>query len=380
MMQRKQRIISAVVFIIVILLVPLIFIISKEKSFSESENRSLAKKPELSLSALFDKSYMSDMDSYLSDQFPGRMAWVKTKMAIDRVTGREVINDIYLGDNMLIEKLPEPDYTEVNSSVQAVNQFAEHYKTKVSFLLAPTSAGIYTDRLPGCAPQLNQREFIEETVKNLDDSISVIDIYDTMLSEKENYIYYRTDHHWTSYGAYCAYRQASSQLGFSPVDYDKFDIEHASSDFHGTFYNKCFYNGVDEDIIDIYSYENGSHVTEVKMNDGTAESVSDSIYFRDYLDGNDKYCVFLGENRAYTNIRTDSLNKKKILVIKDSYANSFVPFLVNHYSEIAVVDLRYVKTSLSEYVNPDDYDQTLFLYNASTFSTEKNIKMAGFFQ
>ena len=114
-------------------------------------------------------------------------------------------------------------------------------------------------------------------------------------------------------------------------------------------------------------------------NDGISETHYDSIYFMDYLGKKDKYCVFMGENRAYTNIKTNADNGKKLLVIKDSYANSFIPFLTQHYSEIAVIDLRYVKTSIRDFVDPDDYEQTLFLYNASTFAEDKNIKIAGFF-
>ncbi len=380
-MKRKQRIISAIVFMVFIFAMPIIFIFSDKNSFSKEENRPLAKKPELSFSALEDKNYMADIDRYLSDNFPNRISWVKSKKTFDRILGKTIINGIYISDDMLIEKLPTPDYEEVYKSVDAINRFAEHYsKTKVSFMLAPTSAGIYPDRLPSSAPQLNQREFISETTSRLSSNVSGIDIYDTMMSERENYIYYRTDHHWTTYGAYCAYKHASTNLGYKAVELDKFGIEHVSSDFTGTFYNKCFYDGVDKDIIDIYTFPNGNNITSVTTNDGTGEKSVDGIYFREYLDGGDKYCVFLGNNQAYMNIKTDSLNKKKILVIKDSYANSFIPFLVNHYSEIAVIDLRYVNTSIKKYVDPNKFNHTLFLYNATTFSEDTNVKMAGFFE
>lgn len=381
MIKKKQKIISAVIFLCIIFLMPIIFIFSGKKDVLESENRKPAKKPDLTFASVMDKSYMSKIDGYLSDNFPGRVNWVKTKLTIDRMLGKSIINNIYIGDKMLMEKLPEPNYDEVQKSIDAINKFAEHYgNTKVSFMLAPTSAGIYPDKLPASAPQLNQRDFIYESTSRLSANVSFIDIYDTMVNERDKYIYYRTDHHWTSYGAYCAYKHASTNLGYKAVELDKFDVEHASSDFTGTFYNKCFYDGVDKDIIDIYTFPNGNNVTSVTMNDGIKEETSDSIYFREYLEGGDKYCVFLGKNKAYMNIKTDALNNKKILVIKDSYANSFIPFLVNHYSEIAVLDLRYVKTSIKEYVDPDKYDQTLFLYNASTFSQDSNIKMAGFFQ
>ena len=363
---------------IIIITAPIVFIFSKKSIFSAEENRPLAKLPELSISSITDKRFMNDMSRYLSDNFPGRISWVKGKMLIDRLTGKSVINDIYLGDNMLIEKLKTPDYSEVARSIQAIRDYASRYHTKTYFMLAPTSAGIYTDKLPGSAPQLDQKEFIDDTVSNMSSDVEVINVYNELEAAKDEYIYYRTDHHWTSLGAYYAYRKAASQLGFAPVDLDRFNVETVSKDFGGTFYRKCFYDGAGMDNIDIYTYPEGSKVVEVMLNDGKDIKIDNDIYFYDYLNGSDKYCVFLGDNRAYTAIRTNNNNRKRILVIKDSYANSFVPFLINHYEQIDVIDLRYVKNSIKDYIDPNQYDQTLFLYNASTFAEDKNVKTAGF--
>lgn len=378
-MSSKQKILSAILFAAIIVVMPVIFIFSKKSSYSAQENRMLSKLPKLNVSAVSDKSYMHDLEKYLSDHFPERIKWVQAKMSLDRFTGKDLINGIYINDSMLIEKLHEPDYDEVKKSVQAINNFAEHYKTDVFAMIAPTSAGIYQDMLPEFAPQLDQRKFISESCENFSENVNVIDIFNTMICEKDNYIYYRNDHHWTSYGAYCAYKTSIRQLGDIAVEPDRFDIEHVSSNFKGTFYSKCLYDKTAADVIDIFSCKNGAEITDVICNDGVSETHYDSIYFMDYLGKKDKYCVFMGENRAYTNIKTNADNGKKLLVIKDSYANSFIPFLTQHYSEIAVIDLRYVKTSIRDFVNPDDYEQTLFLYNASTFAEDKNIKIAGFF-
>lgn len=378
-MSSKQKILSAILFVAIIIIVPVIFIFSKKSSYSAEENRMLSKMPKLSASTVSDKSYMYDLEKYLSDHFPDRLKWVQVKMSLDKFTGKDIINGVYITDGMLIEKLHEPDYEEVKKSVQAINAFAEYYQTDVFAMIAPTSAGIYQDKLPEFAPQLDQRKFISETCENFSENVNVIDIFDTMVYEKDNYIYYRNDHHWTSYGAYCAYRKAIELLGQKPVPIEEFYISHSSSDFRGTFYSKCLYNKTEADIIDIFNCINGAEVTDVVCNDGVSETYYNSIYFMDNLDKKDKYCVFMGENRAYTNIKTNANNGKKLLVIKDSYANSFIPFLTQHYSEIAVIDLRYVKTSIRDFVDPDDYEQTLFLYNASTFAEDKNIKIAGFF-
>lgn len=378
-MSSKQKILSAILFAAIIVVMPVIFIFSKKSSYSAQENRMLSKLPKLNVSAVSDKSYMHDLEKYLSDHFPERIKWVQAKMSLDRFTGKDLINGIYINDSMLIEKLHEPDYDEVKKSVQAINNFAEHYKTDVFAMIVPTSAGIYQDMLPEFAPQLDQRKFISESCENFSENVNVIDIFNTMICEKDNYIYYRNDHHWTSYGAYCAYKTSIRQLGDIAVESDRFDIEHVSSNFKGTFYSKCLYDKTAADVIDIFSCKNGAEITDVICNDGVSETHYDSIYFMDYLGKKDKYCVFMGENRAYTNIKTNADNGKKLLVIKDSYANSFIPFLTQHYSEIAVIDLRYVKTSIRDFADPDDYDQTLFLYNASTFAEDKNIKIAGFF-
>lgn len=378
-MSSKQKILSAILFAAIIVVMPVIFIFSKKSSYSAQENRMLSKLPKLNVSAVSDKSYMHDLEKYLSDHFPERIKWVQAKMSLDRFTGKDLINGIYITDSMLIEKLHEPDYDEVKKSVQAINTFSEHYQTDVFAMLVPTSAGIYQDMLPEFAPQLDQRKFISESCENFSENVNVIDIFDTMVCEKDNYIYYRNDHHWTSYGAYCAYRKAIELLGQKPVPIEEFYISHSSSDFRGTFYSKCLYDKTAADVIDIFNCKNGAEITDVICNDGVSETHYDSIYFMDYLGKKDKYCVFMGENRAYTNIKTNADNGKKLLVIKDSYANSFIPFLTQHYSEIAVIDLRYVKTSIRDFVDPDDYEQTLFLYNASTFAEDKNIKIAGFF-
>lgn len=377
-MEKKRKTVTAVLFALIIVILPIIFMFSHKSDFSADENRMLAKKPKLSTETIADKSFMKDLEKYLSDHFPERIEWVEGKMAIDRFSGKDIINNIYITDDMLIEKIKNPDYRNIDDSVDAINKFSQMYDTDVFALIAPTSAGIYRDRLPKNAPQYDQRKIIDYIYNRLSDNVTDIDIYDTMMSEKENYIYYRNDHHWTSYGAYCAYTQAIEQLGMSAVPLDDFQTEQVADDFRGTFYSKCLYKKIPADTIDIYTQKNGIDVTNVLMNDGAGESHTDSIYFRDFLSGKDKYCVFLGSNRAFTDIKTNAGNGKKILVIKDSYANSFVPFLTQNYSEIAVIDLRYVKTSVTDFVNPDEFDQTLFLYNASTFAEDKNVKIAGF--
>jgi hypothetical protein len=199
-----------------------------------------------------------------------------------------------------------------------------------------------------------------------------------MSSVKDEYIYYRNDHHWTSYGAYNAYKTAIQKLGFSPLTYNKFNIEHCSYDFKGTLYSKTLYNKIDPDVIDIYSYPNGSSVKSVTVNDGMEEKVYDTMYFRENLNKKDKYLVYLGQNQPLINIKTSVKNNKKLLVIKDSYANSFIPFLTQHYSEITVLDLRFIRTSYKNIVDMKQYNQALILYNAGSLENDDTLKVLSF--
>lgn len=371
----KQYLKSAVLFLALIFAMPVILIFSKKSDFSETENRVLETFPEFSVDAVADKSYMNGIETFLADHFPARVSWVRAKMNLEATVGRELINGVYLTDERLYEKLSEPDYEEMEKSVNAINKFAETYDTEVYAMIAPTSSGIYEDMLQPYLPQLDQKSVIADICSSFSTNVKQIDVYSALYSSRDEYLYYRTDHHWTSKGAFTAYKAAARRMGIQA--YTDYEPETVSEDFLGTYYSKCLYDGVKPDTIDIYRQKNHLTATHVVMNDGLTEETADDIYFTGFLDTSDKYCVFLGYNRAVTTIQTNVETNNTLLIVKDSYANSIVPFFVQNYSKITVIDPRYLKTALTDYINPDDYRQTLFLYNASTFSTDKNVKNIG---
>ncbi|HAS78186.1 MAG TPA: hypothetical protein DCS38_00285, partial [Ruminococcus sp.] len=367
--------VSAVVFLAILIILPLATLFSHKEYFSETENRKLAEFPKFSMKTIMDKSFMNGFETYISDHFINRLGWIETKTGIELALGKKELNGIYIADERLMEKLPAIDYSAIDKSVDAINKFSENNSSvPVYCLLAPTSAGIYMDELPKNAPQEDQKALIDYVYGNLNDNITTIDVYNILYTMKDEYIYYRNDHHWTSLGAYYAYNATIQKLGFSPIVYDKYDIEHASDSFKGTFYSTSLYDKVKADTIDIYRYDEGANVTDYIVNDGKSETEYDSIYFRDYLTQKDKYSTYLGPNQPLVTIKTDVHNDKKLLVIKDSYAHCFAPFLTQHYSEITLIDLRYIGVSAEDVVNISDYSQVLVLYNASTFSTDDNVK------
>lgn len=375
-MRLKQLKISALIFIILLIVLPIATAFSKKETKSDMENRTLATFPKFSIQSVRDKSFMNGFESYISDHFIGRIKWIELKVDTELLIGKKEINNIYITDNMLIEKLQEPNYPEINKSVDAINNLAERFKNPEYYVLvAPTSAGIYLDKLPNDAPQVQQKEAVIDYIYgSLSDNITSIDVYSNLYASKDEYIYYRNDHHWTSLGAYYTYNTAIQKLGFTPISYSKFNIEHVSDDFKGTFYSKSLYNGIKADTIDIYTMDKSKGIQSMVVNDGTSETTFDTLYDRSYLDTKDKYGTFLSENNPIVTVKTNIQNDKKILIIKDSYANSVVPFLAEHYSEITILDLRYIGITSENIVNINDYNQVLFLYNASTIAQDENLK------
>ncbi len=372
-MKNIKNKITAVMFMAVLILLSVTTLFSKKESFSELENRTLQKTPQFSFDDWFKRKYMDEFEAWVSDHFTGRAKWIVMKINAELLSGKKEINGIYITDERLIEKTPEPDYEMIDKSVEAINTLAGRTDTPVYVMIAPTSAGVYTDSIPKNAPQLDQHSIIDYIYRNLAPGVSSIDVYDILNATKEDYIYYRNDHHWTSLGAYYAYSTAISKLGFSSVPFSRYDIEHASSEFLGTYYSKTLYDGLQPDTIDIYTSKDGSSVVSCTVTNAVEKKEYDSIYFRDFLDVKDKYSIYLGQNQSCIKIKTNLQSDRKILIFKDSYANSFVPFLTQHYNEITVLDMRYIN-NFRDYANPEDYTHILFLYNSTTFSSDDNIR------
>ena len=377
-MNNKQNKLSAILFMAVLLVFPVLTLISEKEVFSATENRNLASFPKISIESIKDKSFMDGLEKYLSDHFIGRTEWVEAKVKTEVLIGKEEINGVYITNDMLIQKLNTPDYDKVNKAMEAINKFAADNKANIYVMFAPTAGGIYSGELPKNAPVFNQKAFIEYMYNKLNSNVTTIDVYNSLYAVRDEYIYYRNDHHWTSYGAYCGYKTAIKKLGFSEISYNKYHIEHASNSFKGTLYSKTLYDKIIPDMVDLYNYENGAKVTSVEVNDGMEVKEYDSIYFREYLKEKDKYLVYLGPNQPLIKIKTDVKNERKLLVIKDSYASTFIPFLTQHYSEITVLDLRYIRTSYNDIVNMDDYNQVLIIYSAATMENDETLKVLNY--
>lgn len=345
--------------------------IGKKREFSEQENRYLSSFPEYSWESLKEGDYTAELESYLADHFPLRDFFMGVKTGFEMATGNREVNDVYVAeDGYLIEKYKTPENTEKIIRVFRGLQEAVE-EAEVSLMLVPTASVIYNDKLPAGAPMESQVEAMTQIYEESGCTPIYVMGPLSLLREGEEPLYYRTDHHWTSYGAYVAYQEFCAEKGFEPVSLDSLEKKVVTEEFKGTIYSKVndYLHEGDEIVI----YENPQQKLTVNYLD-TGE-VTDSLYNYEYLEKKDKYSMFLNNIHPLIEITNEAVDTEaELVLIKDSYANCMVPFLVNHYKKIYVVDPRYYKNAVSELINQNSAVQdVLILYNMNTIDTDLGI-------
>lgn len=362
----------ALIFIVSIFGIFFMNILNKDKGFSEEENRMLAKKPKFSIDRLLEGRYTEKYEKYVEDQFTLRNSWIGVKSTMDRIMGKKEENGVFLGeDGNLIENFTKPEKNNLNDTIKAINNFSEKHKAINQYvLIAPNSVSILKDKLPKNAPVENQKEYIYKFKNSLNGNIKFIDIFNTLENHKDEYIYYKTDHHWTTLGAYYAFLEASKTMGIEPKE-NYYDIETVTDEFYGTLYSKSGFKGVAADSIDVYIPNDENDKVLVSYEEEKKKSVS--LYNSDKLKEKDKYEVFLEGNHPLVKINTLANNHKKLLLIKDSYANSFMQFLTPYFNEIVIVDPRYYYDDIEKLIKEEGITDLLYLYNANTFFSDNNL-------
>lgn len=340
--------------------------VSADRVFSESENRRLEQVPKFSANQIIDGRFTTNYEKYISDQFPLRDFWIGIKSASEKILGKKENNGVFLGkDGYLLEKFEKPKEKDVKSKIDNIHSFASNMSNVDKyFMLVPNSVKVLEDKLPSYAPNGDEILYMNQVKDILDDNIKFIDVYNTLYSCRNKYIYYKTDHHWTTNGAYLAYEKFMKYLGINPHSEEYFNIEKVTDSFYGSLYSKSGIRDVKPDAIELYIPKNDEGI---KVEYIEEKKTSNSLYNMENLDKKDKYTVFLGGNHPIIKIKTKFNDEKKLLIIKDSYANCFIPFLTGHFSEIYVVDPRYYDGDLNSLVEDEKIDNLLILYNVKTF-------------
>ncbi len=337
-----------------------------DKDFSELENRTLVTRPSFTMEGLLEGSFGRDFEKYIADQFPARNQFIAMKSASEKVLQKTENNGVYIGDrDYFLQKFEQPDEELMHKNQGYINLLAN--EKNLYFLLAPTATKIYEDYLPPFATPYDERVYMEAFYAGLEDSVHIVEAYEALKSQQEDALYYKTDHLWTTLGAYYAYTAFCESYGIEALPLEAFDREVVSDAFYGSLFSKGNFVFAKPDAIELFypKEENPLSVYYVS-NDQTV----DSLYEMSHLEKKDKYSVFLDNNHPMIQIKTSVANNKKLLVIKDSYANALIPFLTQHFEEIHVLDLRFLNLSIPTYMEQEGIEDLLMLYNVQNFSKE----------
>ncbi len=341
------------------------------RGFSANENRSLAQRPKITLSGIRDGSFFTDFADYYADQFLLRDLWMSIKFHADYLMNQREFSGVYVGsDGYLLASPEKPDKEATSKTIAAMNAFAKEFSDQdISLIMVPDAAAILPDKLPGNAPVRDQLSDIRSFTMDLSDSVRVIDASQALKTHATERIYYRTDHHWTSEGAFAVFRSAATSLKVDADDV-KYKAHIVSETFQGTLASKSG-DHHRHDQITVYEPQGTDSLYVVNYPD--LQKRSRSMFVADQLDEKDQYTVFFGGNHPMVEIRTTADNGRSLLIFKDSYANSFVQFLTPFYQTIIMVDPRYYYDDVSLVVREYGITDILFLYSADTLLVDTSL-------
>lgn len=354
---RISQVVTAVLFCAFLAGFGLLHILLPDRTFSPVENRTLSSMPDFSWSALVDGSYTSRLEKYLEDQFPLRDGWMGLKNRYEYLLGKREFHGVYLCGDRLIHKIEDASRAEQN--IAYLQKLTELTDIPVYLGLIPTAAEVYRDQLPAGAENFDQAAYLKKVRESVPDAVWV-DMEKWMDGASGVSLFYRTDHHWTSAGAWHGYAALMEAMGepFEPLG----TPETVSENFYGTLYSSSGVHWLAPDTIE--RYVSGESVTVENFEKGETHG----LYVDSFLEEKDKYASFLGGNTPLYIIRNpEAASEEKLLVVRDSYSDAMAPFLSQYFAEIHLVDLRYYRTSVVEYARENGMDRIFVCYSVENF-------------
>ena len=373
-MNKKALWAEALIFLAFIGAFFILNLVLPDRQFSEQENRYLQMRPEFSFKSLFSGDYTSKFETYTTDQFTFRDEWITLKAASELALGKQENNDVHLCENgTLIEGFKRPESSVLDSNMSALNTLVGNTDAMVYFALIPDKSDLYSSLLPKNVPNDSEKEVIDYCYGQ--SNATNVDMYSALSAHKDEYIFYRTDHHWTSLGAYYGLSALAESMGLPCPALDSYTDRHVvSEEFYGTTWSSSGFSWVDPDTMEIFvNAPEGLKVTSYPQ----GSPVEGKLYDFSFLEKKDKYSMFMGGNCPMHVIETGNEDKPSLLILRDSYTDSLIPFLLDDFSEIHVLDLRYYRASLKAYIEQNDFDNVLVCYSVSNFCSDSNIFLLG---
>lgn len=360
---KKLDFIFALLFIIIFGIFGISFLYSKNKEFSNTENRTLTKKPVITLFDISSSKTLKTLEKSYQDQFLFRDILLELETRLKNKIGIIEKNEVYLGkQNYLLEKPKEIKQSDI--FISSLNDFyKKHNDLNMSLLLIPSHITINPKLLDKNVPIFDQYRHMKSIYRNI--TFNTIDLVPVLKQGLRDYeMYYHLDSHLTSYGAYYVYQKYAELNDLKALSIDQFDIEIVTQEFSGNLVTSAHTFSWENDSIVVFHPKKEPQL-EVQYNNNIVHTL-----YHDEALNNNMYSYFLGEQEPIIQI-TNQANQGEILVIKDSSANAIVPFLVNHYSKVHVIDTHFYQQSISKYLNDHkEIKDVIFIYDMNQLDVE----------
>ena len=344
--------------------------ITPDRTVSLKEKRMLTTFSLPPAERVLEGAYSNDFEEYASDQILFRDFFTELKVLGDRLLGKKESQGIYRGrDGFLLERMETPDPAIYGESLEAIAAFAARTDIPQYFVLVPNAVSVYAGKLPFAAPSYSQEAFSETVREGLGEAADYLSLYPALReANSADYLYYRSDHHWTSWAAHIC---APGVLRFLGRDWQgDWTPLAVSSNFQGSLAAKSGFLASPADSIYLFVPPRESTYL---LSDSQGKRAS--LYSREGLLSNDPYTLFLAGNEGLVQLETEHIGAGHLLVFKDSYFNCFLPFLLDAYESIDVVDPRYFSEELSSLLYQKEYDQILYFYNCNTFAQDSSLSL-----
>ena len=367
---RLLDILTSLFLVVIMFGFTFLILFTPDKEFSEQENRYLQQAPKLTLERLTSGKFTSEISDYFSDQFPARDIFVGAKAIAEIGIMKHENNNVTLGkDDYLIKRNDYPNFETIDKNVKAISLFGdamEEIGVPFTVAMAGRNVDVLQRYLPKFYPNQHSTNVWNhfETSMSANNYIGYVDLKTPLKtlvdSGTDEQIYYRTDHHWTTLGAYYAYVEIMQSFGEEPLPLDYFDIQTVSTEFYGTTWSSAGMKWIKPDNMQYFRYDGDEYyITEI-VDTG---KIIEGFYDFDQLDKKDKYSSFIGGNNSRVDIyHSEGTIREKVLLMKDSFAHSLAPFLAYHY-DLVILDLRYYKNSVKELVIAENIDRVLIMNN-----------------
>ena len=379
-MKKQEAIATIAVFIVLIFGLTLWNLFTPDSAFSYNENRSLQLFPKFSLEELFEGEWQADFETYLTDQFVGRDAWVSLYVEAEQAMQKKDVNNVFFTDDggmIAMDTKQSVKDTLVEKNLNRLERFAEKFQEMLgtehtSVMIVPTAQAVLIEQLPANGQDMiyDQLALLDAAQDRVDEQVW-IDAESVMFTHKDEYIYYKTDHHWTMNGAFYAYQQWMAQKGYKDVQLEDYDISVLSEEFLGTTYSKAPTNDIVPDQMLAFTLKDALNEYTLRIDE--SEEVIEGLYDEKKLSEKDKYAAYVYGNTAITEIKGGEENGRVLMIYKDSYSHCFATLAAADFETVYLVDPRYYLFDIWQFAEEKQVTDVLFLFNAINFAQETNL-------